>query len=421
MRSLLSLLIFLFFAVSQPLYAINLDSNTNTEPPIHGEAAVLIDVQSGQTLYAKNPDESLPPASTTKIMTGLLAIENCDLNDMVTVSDTMLDNKQVYGTMIYLQPGEKLSLHDLLYATLLNSANDAAVAVAEKAGGSVAQFVDMMNARAKSIGATNTHFENPSGLHNPQHLTTAHDLALIALTAYKNPVFSQIVNTKTQVIQRNQLNVPTEMINENKLLWRDSSVTGIKTGYTTEAGNCLVASAVRGDRQLIAVILKAPSGMIFSDMSALLDYGFNHFETNIVYSAGDSMGSLQIDHNPVNMILSSPVYETVNKVNPQSDINLKIVNEAQQLYNIEKGQTIAQLEVWDHQQKLQVIPLQASATVQSFSNKFFAFAQHYLIWICLGLLMFVPIILHSIYLQKQKKRRLERMNRKEALREKYYT
>nr|WP_240986839.1 D-alanyl-D-alanine carboxypeptidase family protein [Acididesulfobacillus acetoxydans] len=248
-------------------------------PPIQGEAVYLMDLQSGQVLYAKNPEEKLNPASTTKIMTALLAIERGNLNDRVTASRTMLDSKIVYGTQIYLKPGERMSLKDLLYAVLLNSANDAAVAVAEHIGGNLPHFVDLMNKKAKEIGMVNTHFMNPTGLTEKGHFTTARDLALLARVAYQNPVFRQYVKTKIHTIPRAQTNVPTVMVNENKLLWQDPDVNGMKTGYTTAAENCLVATATRGGRELVGVILKAPGGELFSNMKELLNYGFSSAPT----------------------------------------------------------------------------------------------------------------------------------------------
>jgi len=199
------------------------DASSSKVPQIRGESAYLIDVQSGQTLFMKNSDKPLAPASTTKIMTGLLAIERGNLNDMVTVSSTMLNNKVVYGTQIYLVPKEKLLLKDLLYAMFLNSANDASVAIAEHIGSDLPNFVNLMNQRALEIGATQTHFLNPSGLTETGHVTTAHDLALIARVAYQNPLFAEYVRTKSHTISRSKPDLPALMVNENKLLWRDST------------------------------------------------------------------------------------------------------------------------------------------------------------------------------------------------------
>ncbi|WP_242976023.1 D-alanyl-D-alanine carboxypeptidase family protein [Desulfosporosinus sp. FKB] len=345
-------------------YASDKPSNNQSLPQVQGEGAYLIDVQSGQTLFSKNPDEQLAPASTTKIMTGLLAIERGNLNDIVTASSTLLNSKLVYGTQIYLQPGEKMSLQDLLYAMFLNSANDAAVTVAEYIGGNVSDFVDLMNQRALEIGATRTHFVNPSGLTAEGHVTTAHDLALIARVAYQNPVFAQYVRTKTHVISRAKSDVPTQMMNENKLLWRDSDVDGIKTGYTAAAENCLVASMTRNGRQLIGVILKSPGREIYTDMQAMLDYGFTQYSDQVYKPAGSVLGSITVNNEKVDLKLERPIYLTQG-VNGQTSpvLSLKILSPSKVLNSVEEGQEITQVQVYDGDTLTDTLPLNASKTV----------------------------------------------------------
>lgn len=283
---------------------------------IQGESVYLMNLQSGQVLYSKNPDEKLAPASTTKIMTALIALELGNLNDIVTASKTMLDNKIVYGTQIYLTPGERMPLKDLLYAVLLNSANDAAVAVAGHIGGNLPHFVNLMNERAKELGMTNTHFMNPTGLTEEGHYTTAHDLALLARVAYQNPVFREYIKTKTYTIPRAKANVPTVMVNENKLLWRDPNVNGMKTGYTAAAENCLVATATRDGQQLVGVILKSPGGNLFSDMEELLNYGFSIPTTTTSQKAKtgvSSTGNLELKRvQPGDVIAQSQVLKGID-------------------------------------------------------------------------------------------------------------
>ncbi|WP_242966908.1 D-alanyl-D-alanine carboxypeptidase family protein [Desulfosporosinus sp. FKA] len=345
-------------------YASNMPSTNQSLPQIHGEGAYLIDVQSGQTLFAKNPDEQLAPASTTKIMTGLLAIERGNLNDIVTASSTLLNSKLVYGTQIYLRPGEQMSLQNLLYAMLLNSANDAAVTVAEYIGGNVSNFVALMNQRALEIGATRTHFVNPSGLTADGHVTTAHDLALIARVAYQNPVFAQYVRTKSHVIPRAKPDVPTQMMNENKLLWRDSDVDGIKTGYTAAAENCLVASMTRNGRQLIGVILKSPGREIYTDMQAMLDYGFTQYTDQVYKPAGSVLGAITVNNEKVDLKLGKPIYLTQG-VNGQTSsvLSLKILSPSKILNSVEEGQAVSQVQVYDGGNLLDTLPLNASRTV----------------------------------------------------------
>lgn len=369
MKVITTIFLTLYFmcAVSPPAYA-----QPAAPPDIGGEGGYLLDVQSGQALFQKNSDELLAPASTTKIMTGLLAIENGHFDDTVTISSTMLNSKLVYGTQIYLEPGEKLTVKDLLYATLLNSANDAAVALAEYVGKDIDDFVAMMNQRALEIGATKTHFVNPSGLTEKEHLTTAHDLALIARVAYQNPVFAQFVRTKSQPISRSKEDVPALMVNENKLLWRDSTVDGIKTGYTSAAQNCLVASATKDGRQLIGVILKSPGKEVYTDMQAMFDYGFSQYENTVVKPAGSVISSVTVNNEAVDLTVDSPIYMTQKLNEDQHFLNLKVTPlYTAPLTSIEKGQVVAQLEVRDGETLLNTLPLKAAKTIRPEQAKSF--------------------------------------------------
>lgn len=333
-------------------------------PQIQGEGAYLIDVLSGQALYMKNSDKLLAPASTTKIMTGLLAIEHGNLNDIVTPSSSLLNNKLVYGTQIYLEPGEKMTLEHLLYALLLNSANDAAVVIAEHIGNDLPTFVDMMNQRAREIGANQTHFVNPSGLTETGHLTTAHDLALIARVAYQNPTFAEYVRTKTHPISRSKPNTPTLMVNENKLLWRDESIDGIKPGYTSAAQNCLVASMNKDGRQLIGVILKSPGREIYTDMQALFEFGLTQFNETIFKPAGTIISTIMVNKKPVDLIIDRPIYMTQKHDEQGSILNLRVTPSiVEPLSSVQKGQVVAQVEVLDGDSIVNTLPLLSSRTV----------------------------------------------------------
>lgn len=383
---------------SPATYAVDKPSGTQASPQVHGEGAYLIDVQSGQTLFAKNPNELLAPASTTKIMTGLLAFERGNLNDTVTATSTLLNNKLVYGTQIYLEPGEKMSLQDLLYAMLLNSANDAAVTVAEHIGGDVKSFVALMNQRALEIGATQTHFVNPSGLTENGHVTTAHDLALIARAAYQNPLFAQYVRTKYHVIAREKPNLPTQMVNENKLLWRDSEVDGIKTGYTAAAENCLVASMTRDGRQLIGVILKSPGREIYTDMQAMFDYGYSQYADKIYKPAGTIISSITVNNEPVGLKIDRPIYLTQN-INDQTPtvLNFKVIASSGSLPSVQEGQEVAQVEVYDGATLLDTLPLKASQSILPKNlNK--NPSPNYLSW--LGGIIFMGVVFSLLYSRK---------------------
>ena len=205
-------------------------------------------------------------ASTTKIMTAILAIEMGDLADVVTVSPRAAG---VEGSSIYLERGEKLTLEDLLYGLMLRSGNDAAVAIAEHIGGTVENFANLMNRKAYQIGARNTHFVNPHGLHDDKHYTTAYDLALISAYAMENPVFRVIVSTKQKKIPWEGRNYSRVLQNKNALLWDYEGANGIKTGYTKISRRCLASAALRFGMQLVCVVLDCQPW--FEDSMALLD------------------------------------------------------------------------------------------------------------------------------------------------------
>jgi len=408
------LTILVMMSIAPPVLA---EDTTSKEPQIRGESAYLIDVMSGQTLYMKNPDKPLAPASTTKIMTGLLAIERGDLNDIVTPSATLLNNKLVYGTQIYLEPGEKMPLKDLLYALLLNSANDAAVAIAEHVGSDVPNFVEMMNQRALEIGATQTHFVNPSGLTEKGQITTAHDLALIARVAYQNPTFAQYVRTKSQTISRSKPNTPTLMMNENKLLWRDSAIDGIKPGYTAAAQNCLVASVTKDGRQFIGVFLKSPGREIYTDMQALLEFGFSQFRGTVFKPSGSIISTIMVSNEPVNLILDRPIYMTQKLGEQSSVLDLKVVpTSSNPLSTVKEGQIVAQVEVLDGNTLVSTLPLKATRTIvpptlkSSVGSNYFSWTSGFMV---LGVVLTL-VISRKILADRRWRRQIQLARRRES-------
>ena len=240
-------------------------------PSVKAGAAVLINSETGEVLYAKNPQRVMAPASTTKIMTAIIAIEKGNLEQKVTVSGLAAS---VPGSSMYLRKGEVQTLHNLLYGLLLSSGNDAAKAIAENIAGTEKKFAVMMNEKARVLGMSNTHFSNASGLPAEGHYTTAYDLAILSCYALKNPIFSEIVRTKVASVpsSRSRTGTTRSLTNHNKLLWQYPYTTGIKTGYTRKAGKCLVASATQNNATLISVILK--SDVMYNDSIQLLDFGF---------------------------------------------------------------------------------------------------------------------------------------------------
>jgi len=256
---------------------------------LFSEAAIVVDASDGQVLYKKNEHKRLYPASTTKLLTAMIALEVGNPDSMITVGDEAhirTEGESSAG----LRRGQQLSLRDLVAAMMLPSGNDAARTVARyiariKTGKrmlpeeGMAVFAGMMNARAKELGATGSHFFNPHGLHDANHYTTAADLALIARKAYKNKLLREIVNQRELVIQIT--GEPTTLTNTNKLLQPGSEfyydeAGGMKTGYTSDAGYCLISSAKRGGKQVIAVILHSSATEVWLDSKKLLQYGLDN-------------------------------------------------------------------------------------------------------------------------------------------------
>lgn len=239
-------------------------------PTTAAKAAALIDVSSGRILYSHNGDMELPMASTTKVMTAIVAIEHGRLDDKVKTSSRAVGKE---GSSIYLRRGEVMSLHHLLYGLMLRSGNDAAVAIAEHVGGSEEGFVYLMNEQAKLLGLEHTQFRNPHGLDEKGHYTTAKDLARLSAYALHNKTFREIVRTRRKKVPNSIDNWDYVWSNKNKMLHLYEGADGVKTGYTRGALRCLVSSATRNDQQLVAVTLNDATD--WADHKTLLDYGFS--------------------------------------------------------------------------------------------------------------------------------------------------
>lgn len=250
---------------------------------LSADHAILLDAQSGRVLYEKDADARSLIASTTKIMTGLVVAEQCNVMDRVQIPAEAVG---VEGSSMYLKEGEILTVQELLYGLLLQSGNDAAVALAIYCGGTVEGFAELMNDKARKLGLTNTHYENPNGLDGQEHYSTARDLAILAAYAMENPIFAKTVSTKTVTIGTRVLT------NHNKLLWRYDGAEGVKTGFTRAAGRILVSSAQRGGRRLIAVTINDPDD--WRDHGTLLDLGFSRFTTKTLALQGQVLAKVEV-------------------------------------------------------------------------------------------------------------------------------
>lgn len=256
--------------------------------PVHGSAlsaksAAVMDCVSGRLLSSKAADSRSLIASTTKIMTALLVCERCNVLDQMQIPKQAVG---IEGSSMYLKEGERLSIQELLYGLMLSSGNDAAVALALYCCGSIEEFANQMNDKARALGMNQTHFENPNGLDSANHYSTAKDLAILAAYAMENPIFSKTVSTRTITIGSRVLR------NHNKLLWLYPEADGVKTGFTKAAGRILVSSAVRDRRRLVAVTINDPND--WADHAAMLDQGFSRYDLRRIVTVGDCVGYCEV-------------------------------------------------------------------------------------------------------------------------------
>lgn len=254
-------------------YSIETIAPQDTVPSINSRAGIVLDRNSGMILYGKNENEKRKMASTTKIMTALIVIENSNLNDIVTISSKSAGTG---GSRLGLHKNDKISVSDLLYGLMLCSGNDAAVALAEYVGGSIENFAELMNKKAIEIGLTSTHFVTPHGLDNDDHYTTAYELAILTNYALNNDIFKKYVGTKTQTITINSSS--KTLNNTNELLGYLDGVYGVKTGFTNGANRCLVTAVKRNNMDLICIVLGADTKKDRTrDSIELIEYAFKNF------------------------------------------------------------------------------------------------------------------------------------------------
>lgn len=271
-KRILTLIIIVFILTCQ-------FTTANAFPGVSAHAYIVIDAESGRIIKSHNADLKLPIASTTKIMTTILAIEN--IEDLDVKIEVPPECSGIEGSSIYLKPKQLVSVKDLLYGTMLRSGNDAAETLSKFAGQKNPEgFIYMMNEKAKEIGALNTHFENPSGLHNDNHYSTAYDLALISAYAMKNDTFKEISSTEKYKAE----SINNYFFNKNKVVYQYNNGTGIKIGYTKAAGRCLVASAQKDGTEIIAVLLNDNNW--FNDSYKIFDWAFENYKSYSIVEKG---------------------------------------------------------------------------------------------------------------------------------------
>lgn len=336
-----------FFVLTILAFTLFLPDHSLASPNISSPKAVLIDGKTGQVLYSKNADEKAYPASTTKIMTAVLALERGNLEDYVPISRKA---SFIDGSRIYLLEGEKITLEQLLYGLMLDSANDAAIAIAEHIGGSIEEFAVMMNDKARELGALNTNFTNPNGLPDPNHVTTAYDMAMIAKHAMSIPKFREIAGTVSYIIPETNMQDTRYLYNGNKLIkntpYKYDGATGIKTGYTLAAKQCFIGSAERDGMELITVILNENNAnAVWENTMVLLDYGFDNFVPISLVKKNQVIDEIEVKGSIKKVVLVSERdfhYDAPEGETPE--IDEKIVLNDRIVPPIHKGERLGYIE-----------------------------------------------------------------------------
>lgn len=331
------------------------------QPQAQGQAAILMDYHSGRILYAKNMDQTMPPASVTKIMTALLAIENGNLDQVVEISAHAAGTRE---SGIYLQEGEKMTRRQLLYACMLPSANDASVALAESVSGQEEDFVELMNQRAAELGLLDTHFCNPHGLHAQDHYTTAYDLACLSRAAMQHPVFREIVSTSNLVIPGPPKEEDRSIWNQNRLLYRYDGALGIKTGYTKQAGNCVVGAAQKDEMLLIAVSLNSPT--VYEDLMAMLDYGFANYRL-LELEQGEESPLVTVQGGIEDKVAAEPEQPLLIAVTEaeKSELRYSFLPVAEVRAPVNKGDMLGSATIYLENQEIAAIKLVAANSVEA--------------------------------------------------------
>jgi D-alanyl-D-alanine carboxypeptidase (penicillin-binding protein 5/6) len=331
------------------------------------QGAILMDAKTGQVLYDRNMNKKLAPASTTKIMTAIIAIESGRLDETTRVS---AHAAATGGSSLNLYPGQTITLRELVTGLLLRSGNDAAVAIAEHLAGSVDVFVEIMNKKALSIGAIHTQFRNPHGLSAPNHLSTAYDLASIARYALLNPTFSQIVSTKETNIEwldRKGKNHNRNLRNTNKLLWMLADADGVKTGTTNMAGPCLVSSATRDNQRLIAVVLHDHSR--WYDSMQLLKYGFDQYDLYEYAEDGAVFAALPIENGMTDMVdaLVAGPGSLVVAATDYPAVTVEVDLPEKIKAPVYQGQKIGEIVFYVQDKAVKTVDLVAGSTVEEYT------------------------------------------------------
>ena len=369
-KSLSSWIVFqLLLVMLVPMQAFAKENaNQTVDLTPSASSAVLMDADTGTVLFQKNMNEKLPPASITKIMTMLLIMEALDkgqikLNEKVSTSEYAAS---MGGSQIFLEPGEEMTVQDMLKGIAMASGNDASVAMAEKIAGSEQAFVQMMNQKAQQLGMKNTNFVNPNGLPAQDHYTTAYDIALMSKALLKYESITQYTG-KYQDYLRKDTERPFWLVNTNKLVRFYSGVDGLKTGYTSEAKFCLSATAKRDQFRVIAVVLGEPNSKTRNlEVSQLFNYAFSQYTNRQIFKTGDPIGTLTVEKGTIQQVplVAKHSYSVLlKKSDAQGNFRQEVVVDKTVKAPIQAGQSIGKLMIYKNDQVVAEYPLESPVSV----------------------------------------------------------
>ena len=341
------------------------EGEQETDLGLNAKSAILMEDSTGKVLYESNPDERVPIASVTKVMTMLLIMEAVDsgkitLDDMVTVSE----NAMSYGgSTMFLEAGEQLTVNDMMKGIAVASANDGCVAMAEHLAGSESAFVDMMNAKAQELGMENTHFMNTNGLDEDNHYSSARDVAIMSRELIKHKTIFNYTSIWMDTLRGGKF----QLANTNKLIRFYEGANGLKTGSTSKALCCLSATAKRNDMQLIAVVLGAPtSAERFSSAKSLLDYGFANYAVNTQVTAGEEIERVHVEKGVDNevSVVAGDTYSTLVKKGQEDNVTKEVILDEQITAPLEAGEKLGTMKISRDGETLAEIDLNAANVVE---------------------------------------------------------
>lgn len=362
LRRLLVFILVFFMVTNINTNVVMAGRDSKNKPPnIQAGCAIALDSKSKVVLYEKNAYQLVPMASTTKIMTVLVAIKYGNLDRKIEISKR---SAGVRGSTVGYKKGENIKLRELLYGLMLRSGNDAAIAIAEGVSGSVEEFVKLMNEYASEIGVLNTHFETPHGLDKEEHYTTAYDLAVITSKAKENELFTKIVSSKEVDGKENEFT--RSYRNINKILWQIPYANGVKTGYTGKAGKCLVTSVNIKGNDVIMIVLNCPGR--WKETQKIFEYVNNNYEFKKMFSKDDTALNINLNKKELKLKYSQDI---IIPINPKCKYTSKIIKPEKIKHNIKKGDEVGKLCIYKDGKKIYSTSLKAANTIKIHRFIFF--------------------------------------------------